>query len=66
MGSPRQADAQALDQATVMVERFHRMFLCTLRALQNLRRCAAPVLVQNAVQVNVGTQQVNMTASSDG
>jgi hypothetical protein len=50
------------EQAGAMVERFNRMFLRTLRALQDLRRYTTPVIVQNAGQVNVGGQQVNMAA----
>lgn len=41
-----------------MADRFHRMFLRTLRALSDLRRRPA-VLVQNAGQVNVAANQVN-------
>jgi hypothetical protein len=44
-----------------MVDRFHRMFLRTLRALCNLRKVPLAVFVQSAGQVNVG-QQVNVAA----
>ena len=43
-----------------MADRFNRLFLRTLRALRDLRRYAPPVIVQNAGQVNVGAQQVNV------
>jgi hypothetical protein len=43
------------------VDRFDRIFLRTLRALRNLRRQTPGVVVQNAGQVNVGGQQVNVT-----
>jgi hypothetical protein len=56
---PRVTDAQAIEQAAAMVERFNRLYLRTLRALTDLRRRAAPVLIR-AGQVNVGQQQVNM------
>ena len=46
-----------------MADRFHRIFLRTLRALRDLRRYAGPVIVQQAGQVNVGGQQVNVTAT---
>jgi hypothetical protein len=46
-----------------MAERFHRMFPRNVRALRDLRRY--PVVVQNAGQVNVGAQQVNV-ATRDG
>jgi hypothetical protein len=60
------SDTQAIDQAAAMVDRFNRLFLRTLRASQDHRRCLPPqVVVQNAGQVNVGTQQVNL-AVADG
>jgi hypothetical protein len=59
---PRIGDAEAVEQATGMVERFNKMFLRTLRSLLALRRCPLPpVVVQNAGQVNVGQQQMNVT-----
>jgi hypothetical protein len=61
--SPRQIDADAIDQAAEMMDRFNGIFLRTLRALRDLRRYAGPVIVQNATQVNVGGQQVNMTTT---
>jgi hypothetical protein len=57
---PRVPDSQAMDQAGAMVDRFNRIFLRSLRALRDLRRYAPAVLVQNAGQVNVGAQQVNV------
>jgi hypothetical protein len=57
---PRIDDAKAVDQAADMVDRFNKMFLRNLRALRDLRRNAPAVLVQNAGQVNVGGQQVNV------
>jgi hypothetical protein len=59
--APRQSDADAIEQAAEMMDRFNRIFLRTLRALRNLRRYAGPVIVKNAGQVNVGGQQLNMT-----
>jgi hypothetical protein len=50
------------EQAGAMVDRFNRMFLRPLRALRDLRRYSTPVIVQNAGQVNVGGQQVNVAA----
>jgi hypothetical protein len=58
--APRQADADAIDKAAEMVDRFNRIFLRTLRTLCDLRRYSGPVFVQNAGQVNVGGQQVNV------
>ena len=56
---------EAIDQAAAMVERFNAMFLRTLKALRDLRRQVPGVMVQNATQVNVGQQQVNV-ATEDG
>jgi hypothetical protein len=60
---PRMEAGAAIDQAAVMVERFNRIFLRTLRALRDLRRYG-PVVVHQAGQVNVGQQQVNVMKSS--
>jgi hypothetical protein len=57
---PRVSEHQALEQAAAMVERFHRIFVRALRALRDLRRYVPTVIVQNAGQVNVGGQQVNL------
>jgi len=56
------SDTEAIDQAAAMVERFHGMFLRTLKALRDLRRQVPGVVVQNAGQVNVGQQQVNVSS----
>jgi hypothetical protein len=61
--SPRQTDADDIDQAAEMMDRFNRIFLRSLRALRDLRRYAGPIIVQNATQVNVGGQQVNVANS---
>jgi hypothetical protein len=64
---PRQSDADALDQAAAMMDRFNRIFLRTLRALCDMRRHSNPVIVQNGGQMNVAQQQVNLnTAGSPG
>lgn len=57
---PRIDDTEAIDQAAEMVDRFNKIVLRTLRALRDLRRITPAVLVQNAGQVNVGGQQVNV------
>jgi hypothetical protein len=58
---PPAVDAvEAEDQAAAMVDRFNRMFLRSLRALRDLRRYTPAVVVQNAGQVNVAGQQVNL------
>jgi hypothetical protein len=45
-----------------MVERWHSIFLRTLKAFRDLRRFVPTVIVRNAGQVNVGQQQVNAVA----
>jgi hypothetical protein len=59
---PRLTTAAAMDQSAAMVDRFNRLFLRTLRSLRDLRRYASSVVVQNAGQVNVGAQQLNVAA----
>jgi hypothetical protein len=54
-------DTEALEQSAAMVERFHGMFLRTLKALRDLRRTPG-VVVQSAGQVNLAQQQVNVSA----
>src|SRR5262249_4988698 len=58
----RQSDADALDQAAAMMDRYNRVFLRTLRALREMRRHAGPVIVQNGGQVNLAQQQVNLAS----
>jgi hypothetical protein len=60
---PRLSDAEALAEAAGMVERLHRLYLRTLRALQDQRRLQPPVVVRRAGQVNVAHQQINVAAS---
>ena len=60
----QQVENQGAEQAAAMVDRFNKMFLRTLRALCNLQKIPLAVIVQNAGQVNVGGQQVNMTQAS--
>ena len=45
-----------------MVERFNGIFLRTLKALRDLRRQVPGVVVQNAGSINVGQQQLNVSA----
>jgi hypothetical protein len=62
---PRISDSEAIEQAAGMVDRFNRIYLRTLRALRDLRRYPPTVVVQNAVQVNVGGQQVNLATDAE-
>jgi hypothetical protein len=58
--APRVSEAEAAEQAAAMVERFQRLHLRALKALQDRRRGGPPVVVRRAGQVNVGAQQVNV------
>jgi hypothetical protein len=58
--SPYQSEADAVDQAHRLADGYNRQFLRVLRQLRDLRRYA-PVVIQNAHQVNVGTQQLNVS-----
>jgi hypothetical protein len=64
--TPSMSDAEAVEQAAAMVDRFNKMFLRTLKALLDLRRVVPAVVVQNAGQVNVAGQQVNVAAATAG
>ncbi len=61
---PRVDVAAAVEEAAAMADRFHRMFLRSLRALRDLRCYAGPVIVQRAEQVNIGEKQVNVAAAT--
>lgn len=50
--APRVSEQEADMHAMTMMERCHRLFLRTLRALRDMRRYA-PVIIQNAGQVNM-------------
>jgi hypothetical protein len=57
---PRVSNVEAAQMAMGMVERFHRLYLNTLRALQDLRR-GGRVVVRGARQVNIGARQINLS-----
>ena len=56
----RLSEAEALERATEKVERLHRLYLRTLKALQDQRRPCPPVAVRHAEQVNVDMLQINV------
>jgi hypothetical protein len=58
--SPYQSEADAVDQAHRLADGYNRQFLRVLRQLRDLRRYT-PVVIQNAAQVNVGNQQLNVS-----
>jgi hypothetical protein len=57
---PRLSESEVVEGSAAMVERFHRLYLRALRALQSLRRVTPPVVIRRATQVNVANQQVNV------
>jgi hypothetical protein len=57
---PRVSDVEAVDRAVATVEHFHRLYLQTLKALQDQRRLRSPGAVRQAVQVNVSEHQINV------
>ncbi len=59
--SPRQNEVNATREAADMADRWQKTFLRTVRALRGLRRYASPIVIQNAGQVNVANQQVNVS-----
>jgi hypothetical protein len=52
------------EEAAAMAERWQRQFLKALEAYQKQRRLAPAVVIRNACQVNVGGQQVNVSAGN--
>jgi hypothetical protein len=59
--SPYQSEADAVDQAHRLADGYNRQFLRVLRQLRDLRRYT-PVVIQNAQEVNVGNQQMNVSS----
>jgi hypothetical protein len=61
---PRLTEAEAVEQAMAMAERWNRVYIRNLRALRDLRRYN--VVIQNAPggQVNVAQQQVNVAGTA--
>lgn len=57
--APRLSQAEALDQAAAMADRWNRIMIRTLRALRDLRRYT--VVINNPAQVNVAGQQIVAT-----
>lgn len=57
--APRVTDAEAIEQAQQMADRFQKAHLRIIRALRDLRR-HAPLVIRNAEQVNVAEKQVNV------
>jgi hypothetical protein len=58
----RLEDAQAIDQAMTWIARLQDMQMRVIGMLRGLRRGSSRVVIQRARQVNVGEQQINVTA----
>jgi hypothetical protein len=63
---PRLTVAQWTEQAAQMADRYHRIFQRTLRNLRDLRRYTPQIVVNRVDQLNVGQQQVNVAAPTEG
>jgi hypothetical protein len=63
---PRVEMADAMDQAAAMADRFHRLFLRSLRALRDLRRYAPTFNCPTLPTTTVGAQQVNVAETASG
>jgi hypothetical protein len=61
----RLSESEALERAAEKVERLHRLYLRTLKALQDQRRPRPPVAVRHAEQVNVGPVRISVDNLSD-
>jgi hypothetical protein len=61
---PRLSMAQAIEQAAKLAERAHQRFLRTVKMLHERQRAATTFYVAQAGQINVGSQQVNVTEPS--
>lgn len=59
---PRLSDAAAIEQAVLMADRYQRAFLRLLKAYRDNRRMFGALIVAGG-QVNIGQQQVNVTAT---
>lgn len=56
----RLSDEEAMERATVKVERLHHLYLRTLKALQDQRRPRPPVVVRHAEQVSIDPDRVSV------
>jgi hypothetical protein len=61
---PRQTDAEAIEQAVLLADRYQRSFLRLVKAFRDNRRMFASLVVAGG-QVNIGERQVNVGACPD-
>jgi len=59
--APYQPEAEAIEQAAELADRFRRAYQASVRALRDWRRYSVPVIVQNAEQVNIAAQGASQT-----
>jgi hypothetical protein len=59
---PRLSEAEAIDRAALLADRFQRQFLRLMKAYRDQRRVLGQVIVAAGGQLNVGQQQVNVGA----
>jgi len=57
---PMQDDADAIEQAAMMADRFQRSFLRLLKTYRDQRRLLGSVIVAAGGQINVAEQQINV------
>jgi hypothetical protein len=60
---PRLAEAEALEQAAILADRYQRAFLRLMKAYRDNRRLFGALIVAGG-QVNIGEQQVNVAQES--
>jgi hypothetical protein len=60
---PRLSDAEAIEQAVMMADRYQRSFLRLMKAFRDNRKLFGALIVTGG-QVNVGEQQVNVHQES--
>jgi hypothetical protein len=56
-------DMEAMQEALNMADRLQKAMLRTIRALKDLRKSSQQVVIQSAGQVNLGSQQVNLSST---
>ncbi len=59
---PRLGEAEAVDRAALMADRFQRQFLRLMKAYRDQRRLLGSVVVVAGGQLNAAEQQVNLAA----
>lgn len=62
---PRQTDAEAIEQAVQLADRYQRAFLRVMKAYRDNRRLFGALIVAGG-QVNIGDKQVNVATTAPG